>query len=491
MDLTIYTIQYLAGKFLKSFLVALITDQMGRKTDRKRRLYNMSLNREFDLHHDVSDEREEEENDRVPHLDIVSQDCIDIQQSSRVPADSSAKPKRSPPRECVFATLVSGGSFSQMQKFCANMDIQYIAKTTFYRVQADVAKVIEEYAKESMARARSLLHPESVVCADGRYPTRRNSSHCTLDIIDLESGKVLALGIVDKQSTYHPNEEFTGSSNMMETAALKRALQSFESFENLTSIVIDGDNKNSKVLQNEAAELQILRDPNHGEKAFERYITKEINAWKAMIPGVSDCFYGLRDKIKRWYATLINMEIPSDVKKEKWLNTVNHFLGDHSHCFPHEPSYFIWAEGVQHPEAAEKLTEILNARCSDFDCVVPGCSTQKNESFHQIQLTFGDKALRFPTSQITRDYLAVLHQNEGECYVEEIRKRLKLNELSLKSKEIIQRDSDERVSRSRERMTPEYRADQAKYRQKMSESHKSSKFGDYKNPFKKEGPQFI
>lgn len=457
---------------------------MGRNSKRKLHLKRISLKRAADLHHDVTNEGEEEETDDSLHLEIVSYDGADIPPSPIKPAVSLPKPRKSPPRECVFATLASGGSFTQMKKFCANMDINYVAKSTFYRVQADVAKVIEEYAKESMATARLTLRADSVVCADGRYPTRRNSSHCTLDIIDLKTGKVLALGIVDKQSSYHPDEKFTGSSNMMETAALQRAFQSFESFQNLTSIVIDGDNKNSKVIRDAAPDLQVLRDPNHMKQTFDKYITKEINIWKVMIPGVSDCFFGLQEKIKNWYETLILMEIPSEVKKEKWLNTVNHFLGDHSHCIPHKPSNYVWNEGVQHPEAAKKLTQILNARSSDFDCVVPGCSTQKNESFHQIQLTFGDKALRFPTSQSTRDYLAVLHQNEGDRYIEEIRKRLQLNELALKNQKILQQDADERSFRSEERKTPKFRKKVAKYRYMMKKSHKSSKLGDYKNPFK-------
>ena len=65
---------------------------------------------------------------------------------------------------------------------------------------------------------------------------------------------------------------------MMETEALKRALSSFENFENLTSLVIDGDNKNSKVLQSKEYNLNVLRDLNHTKMSSEKYLTKELNA---------------------------------------------------------------------------------------------------------------------------------------------------------------------------------------------------------------------
>ena len=84
------------------------------------------------------------------------------------------------------------------------------------------------------------MAPGTVACADSRYPTIRHSSHCTFDIMNNATGKVLSLGTVDKNSLFYPKEIFKYSSNMMETEASRRALASFESFENVTSIVIEG-----------------------------------------------------------------------------------------------------------------------------------------------------------------------------------------------------------------------------------------------------------
>ena len=57
-------------------------------------------------------------------------------------------------------------------------------------------------------------------------------------------GKIVALGVVDKKSSYHPEESFESSSNMMETEALERALNQFEpnTLKNVTCVVFDGNN---------------------------------------------------------------------------------------------------------------------------------------------------------------------------------------------------------------------------------------------------------
>ena len=387
---------------------------------------------------------------------------------------------KSPPKLCVFSTLVSGGTFNQMETFCANMNIQYVAKTTFYRIQKQIGSIIKELAEESMRKCRESLTRDSIVCADGRYPIRRNSSHCTVDIIDNKTGKVLALGTVDKTSTFHPNETFNDTSNMMETEALRRALSQFETFENLTSIVIDGDNKNKKVIEDTGKDIKILRDPNHAKLSFEKYLSKETNKWKTMDPSGQDCFAGVREKIKRWYTDLLYMDIPLEQKKMQWMNVVEHLLGNHSNCLQHDPTSYIWKEGLDNPEVALKLKEILENRISDFENIVAGCATQKSESFHRIQLIFGDKSLRFPVSQEIRDYLAILHQNEGETYIRELRDRLKIRSFQIKQNAIIQRRIDERLRNSEIRRTFEYRKHEAKYRSEKSKSNKKSKLGDYK-----------
>lgn len=61
-------------------------------------------------------------------------------------------------------------------------------------------------------------------------PRKKNSSHCSFDVFDCKNNKVLALGVVDKQFVYHPNETFNKTSNLLESKAIKRAIEQLKDF---------------------------------------------------------------------------------------------------------------------------------------------------------------------------------------------------------------------------------------------------------------------
>ena len=99
-------------------------------------MLSMTAKRIAGLQHDVRNQGDGDKTEQLRQFEIVSHDSTDIPPSPPKLA-VTPKPKKSPPRECVFATLASGGSFTQMKRFCANMDIDYIAKRCFYCVQAE------------------------------------------------------------------------------------------------------------------------------------------------------------------------------------------------------------------------------------------------------------------------------------------------------------------------------------------------------------------
>lgn len=140
-------------------------------------------------------------------------------------------------------------------------------------------------------------------CGDGRYPIRRNSHHCSYDVIDSTTNKVVSFGLVDKCSNFHPDESFHLTSNMLESEAKRRSFNDLQDVKaKVKGFTVDGDNKNKKILEDEGlAELQ-TRDPNHLSICFNKYLVAELGLYKGMIPGITDCFHGLRDKIKNWYS---------------------------------------------------------------------------------------------------------------------------------------------------------------------------------------------
>lgn len=86
---------------------------------------------------------------------------------------------------------------------------------------------------------------------------------------------------------------------------------------------------------------------------------------------------------------------------------------------------------------------ILLQKIDDFFLVIYG-STQSNEAFHKEQLSFCSKDVLYPRSQITRDYRALLSQNEGPVYELELRNRLHLPNLDFKYQAQIENEQEER-----------------------------------------------
>lgn len=187
---------------------------------------------------------------------------------------------------------------------------------------------------------------------------------------------------------------------------------------------------------------------------------------------------------------LIHSPLDVETKKDAWLNTVSHLLGDHNNCLYHKETKFVWKIGVQYSDAAETLYFILLDRLNDFDNVTYLGTTQQNESFHREQLLFGSKKVNcqraIALSQITRDYLAVLKHNEGTEFEFELRNRLELPTLNPKNQSLIKRIQYEREKNSEIRGTDEYRKSFNIYRKKKSALNKKSKFGDYKTPEEEE-----
>lgn len=162
-----------------------------------------------------------------------------------------------------------------------------------------------------------------------------------------------------------------------------------------------------------------------------------------------------------------------------WLNSVEHFLGYHEECVQHKQTNYVWKTGVDYPEAAVQLFIVLESKVGDFDLVNHNGNTQKNESFHQVQLCYGSKNIRFPRSQTTRDMLAVLRYNEGMSFELELRKRLQLEPLDTENNKIIQKMSTDLAEEAEIRKTPEYRTKKFCYRKMKASKNKKQK-GDYK-----------
>ena len=95
-------------------------------------------------------------------------------------------------------------------------------------------------------------------------------------------------------------------------------------------------------------------------------------------------------------------------------STVGHLTGDYSKCFDHEPTSFVWQNGVDNPEAAVKLQEIFDKRVNDFKETIIKRTTNINESFYKEQLIYHDKTVNFPISQ---EISLLFSDTMRDCYL--------------------------------------------------------------------------
>lgn len=402
--------------------------------------------------------------------------------SVSVQTDVLGNYQKSSALQCAFSVLISGATYTIGKKIMIHMNQKFCSKSAFYEAQKKILRAVCEFADESMDKARKNMSKNAIVCGDGRYPIRRNSSHCSFDIIDIENNKIIALGIVDKASIYHPDETFNDTSNLLESEAMRRAIDQLGDYKlKIEAFVIDGDNKNRSLLETKDFHPKILRDPNHLYLSFERYLNKELTENKYMVQDCNDCFRGIRIKITSWYAALLYCEFDPEVKKFAWSSTVGHLTGDHSQCIPHDPTDFVWETGVENPLVAVKLKEILDKRTNDFDLTIYRTTTNLSESFHNEQLIYDDKTVSFPISQELRDKLALLRHNEGLMFENQLRKRLNLPDLEPDNlMKIVVMDAIREETKLL-RHTTVYRNTERLYRKNLSESHKKQKPGDYRD----------
>ena len=85
----------------------------------------------------------------------------------------------------------------------------------------------------------------SISC-DGAYAHRRNSSQCYAAFIDFSTGKIVAGSIVTKA---RKGGDFYGSSNMLETEAIRRNLSQID-LSKVDEYCHDRDNKTAGAMTN-------------------------------------------------------------------------------------------------------------------------------------------------------------------------------------------------------------------------------------------------
>lgn len=76
------------------------------------------------------------------------------------------------------------------------------SKSAFYRAQHIAGEAVKDYTLESMGNAWVKSLDDVLLSGDGGYPIRRNSPHCSFDVMNVASNKIVELGSVYKKDFF-------------------------------------------------------------------------------------------------------------------------------------------------------------------------------------------------------------------------------------------------------------------------------------------------
>jgi hypothetical protein len=85
---------------------------------------------------------------------------------------------------------------------------------TEYRAESALCQAIVELSTESRREALQILTPGSAITTDGSWGQRRNASHCVIAFVDVASGKIADLEILEKPIENSDGNSFHSSNGM-------------------------------------------------------------------------------------------------------------------------------------------------------------------------------------------------------------------------------------------------------------------------------------
>jgi hypothetical protein len=297
-------------------------------------------------------------------------------------------------RQFVYATLVNGGSFTQLQQIFSFCNIEVPSESQFYRQQSAVCDAIVRLAHKSCREAREAMVGPAIIAMDGSWSQRRNASHCIVDFIDAHSGKIVDFEILEKNVGFF-HGTYCGPSNGMEVEGVRRLIRRWKDDSRVVAFCHDRDAKTASTIR-ELWGIDELLYKNHVTKSFDRKLDKvPLLNW-------------LKTKLRKFFKVVLKLDEGIDQKKAHWVNALQHFQGHHKHCLPHpKKKYIILTD--------QRLIGALRTFITDtVDLIAqvrPGVSTQMCESFHSLKGKLATKAIAWSASWKARVACAVLDAN--------------------------------------------------------------------------------
>ena len=345
----------------------------------------------------------------------------------------------------IFSIYVEGSSYSDVGRIFAWNDIVPPSETTFYRYSDIVENEIVKMAQESCEEAKKTMSEQGAVGVDGSWSQKRDGIFCFLAIVDVIRKKVIDF-YVNSHTLKDMKGNFQGPSNMMEHDLFLEFVHDYLNEKNIKVIVHDNDAKTSTAIKEAGWHVLESIDINHAIKCFHVvfekfcYIQEPEKTNQNKTKRVN-LLYGLEERLCNWLKYILRLDDTHQHKVELWLNSLNHFRGDHTKCIHPKGEKFDFTWRYKDNEIAiDKLRHVLFCSCRlIYECKAE-FNTNLNESLNALKAHFAGKITAWHRSFISRCAAAVLQFNDpsGDWRFE-LYERLQLPPLSEKAHEYLEK----------------------------------------------------
>jgi hypothetical protein len=306
-------------------------------------------------------------------------------------------------RKFAFSILRSGASFAKVSDVFLWHNIHLPSKSRLYAVQKEFFKPIRRHCLAQCQHWRDQMAEGAVVAFDGAWSHRRCAKECVVILIDCGQKRIVDFQIVTK-SKCGVAGNFRGSSNGMELAGLRKIIERWKDNTKVRGCVHDNDSKATQAIKEAGWEIEQMYDPNHVVKQFER-------RWNSCD---TRSLRGLHAKLLMWFRYLIRSDFSVEEKQGYWMNSLEHFKGDHTKCPRQHPTGDHSHPITTHSAAESQLREVLDRTVELLARARTGFDTQLNESCNSLKAKFANKDTSWKCSWSSRVLCALMQVNSVE-----------------------------------------------------------------------------
>jgi hypothetical protein len=163
-----------------------------------------------------------------------------------------------------------------------------------------------------------------------------------------------------------------------------------------------------------------------------------------------------------WFMHLIRSDYSIEERERYWMNTLEHFKGNHAGCPKQHPA-LGHRPLIQTKVAEDELREILEGTRDLLSRSRHGFDSQMCESFNSVKAKFASKEIAWIVSWSPRVWCAIMQMNSEHNWRMDLAERCQV-QLNPNIAAHLNRQYDAEVERNRQRRTEEAQAEERRRR---------------------------